>query len=447
MIPDYSQMNVAVLGAGESGSSAALLLRHAGARVTVLDSGDPVKLMPRVSNLISQDVAVSMGEEALSVATAKEFQMAVLSPGIDPAAPLVKALTARAVPIIGELELAWQFCKCPVLAITGTNGKTTTTELVDRMCRAAGLQSEAAGNIGPAFSAKVLETDHLDYAVIETSSFQLEAIEKFHPRVAVWLGFAPDHLDRYATMDEYYRAKLRIFDNQTAEDWAVVNLRSTLPKLAAQTLTFSAYESGADFSLQGDVIHFRGTPVLDMREAVLKGTHNVENLMAALGVGHAIGLDFSSVVPALLKYAPLPHRCEVVRELDGVRWINDSKGTNPDSVEKALDSADRPVILIAGGKDKGFAFDDLTDRVVAKCRAVVVLGEIADALQTLWGARVPVFHAGRSLEEAVKLARTQAQKGDQVLFSPGTSSFDMFKNYADRGEQFRAQVRKLQPYS
>jgi len=287
------------------------------------------------------------------------------------------------------------------------------------------------------------ESAKLDVMTLEISSFQLETITRFRAQIAVWLGFAHDHLDRYRSMDEYYAAKIRIFENQTADDWAVVNFCSTLPELRARKITFSAFTGGADFSLEGSTIHFRGAPVLRLADTQLRGAHNAENLMAALGVGVARGLDFDAMRAPLCEYKPLPHRCEPIRVVDGVEWINDSKGTNPDSVEKALLGETRPVILIAGGKDKGFEYDMLTDLVARKCRAAVTMGEMADRIEELWGERLPVFNAGRSLERAVELARAQARPGDLVLFSPGTSSFDMFKNYADRGNQFRELVQAL----
>jgi UDP-N-acetylmuramoylalanine--D-glutamate ligase len=201
--------------------------------------------------------------------------------------------------------------------------------------------------------------------------------------------------------------------------------------------------TGGDFALREGVIYFRGERVLAMADTNLRGSHNAENLMATLGVGFVRGLSFAQMVPPLREYKPLPHRCEILRTANGVEWVNDSKGTNPDSVEKALHSETRRVVLIAGGKDKGFEYDLLTDLVVARCRAVVVMGEMADRIEAIWKSRLPVSNAGRSLEKAVEFARGLAQPGDVVLFSPGTSSFDMFKNYADRGNQFRALVQAL----
>jgi UDP-N-acetylmuramoylalanine--D-glutamate ligase len=264
----------------------------------------------------------------------------------------------------------------------------------------------------------------------------------------VWLGFAPDHLDRYPTLQSYFDAKVRIFENQTADDWAVVNLRNQpygLPALKARRITFSAYERGGDFELRDGVIRFQGKPVLKMSDTNLRGSHNAENLMAALAVGLTRGLDFAQMLPPLREYRALPHRCELIRTLDGVDYVNDSKATNLDSLEKALTGETRKVVLIAGGKDKGFEFDIVTDLVAEKCRCAVLLGDMAERIERLWSPRVPCLNAGRSLEKAVQTAHSQAHGGDIVLFSPGTSSFDMFRNYADRGNQFRQLVQSLTP--
>jgi UDP-N-acetylmuramoylalanine--D-glutamate ligase len=285
----------------------------------------------------------------------------------------------------------------------------------------------------------------MDVITLEVSSFQLEEIRTFRPKVAVWLGFAPDHLDRYPSMQAYYDAKARIFENQTGEDWAVVNFRDRLPPFKARPITFSAYVTGGDFDLRDGIIHFRGDAVLRMSDTKLRGSHNAENLMAALGAGFAWGLDFGSMRAPLCAYRPLPHRCELVRTLDGVDYVNDSKATNLDSMEKALAGETRTVVLIAGGKDKGFEFDSVADLVAQKCRCAVLLGDMAGRIERLWGRRLACINVGRSLERAVHTARSQARPGDIVLFSPGTSSFDMFRNYADRGNQFRALVESLTP--
>ncbi|MDB6173415.1 MAG: murD [Chthoniobacteraceae bacterium] len=444
MIVSYKNKQIAVLGAGESGESAAILLNQNGAIVTVLDSAPEEKLCKKIESLGALGIRVIAGPSAES--DGSNYDLTVISPGIDPAMPLVQNFLHKPAPMIGELELAYEMCRCPIIAITGTNGKTTTTQLIDKMLSGCGVRTVACGNIGPAFSARVSQSGELDVVTVEVSSFQLERIEKFHADIAVWLGFAPDHLDRYSSMEEYYAAKIRVFENQTPADWAIVNLRDKLPKLAAKKITFSAYESGGDFSLREGVIFYGERAVLAMSDTRLRGAHNAENLMAALGVGLVRGIEFERMTPLLCRYEALPHRCEILRSINGVEWINDSKGTNLDSVEKALLSETQPVVLIAGGKDKGFEYESLTELVVGKCRAVVVLGEMSDRIEALWKDSVPCLNAGWSLERAVELASQTAQPGDVVLFSPGTSSFDMFKNYADRGNQFRALVLALPTY-
>ncbi len=344
--------------------------------------------------------------------------------------------------MIGELELAYELCKCPVVAITGTNGKTTTTQLVERMFNGSGVSTIACGNISPAFAAVVRKSGGLDLMTLEVSSFQLEQIRTFRPRIAVWLNLSANHLDRYNSMEEYRTAKLRIFENQTEEDFAVVNLRDQLPPLKAKKITFSAYQAGGDYELRDNVIFYHGEAVLDMARTKLRGLHNAENLMAALAVGHAHGLSHEKLIEPLLTYTAPPHRCEFVRTFDEVDYINDSKSTNLDSLEKALMSETRPIVLIAGGKDKGFEFDALAALVAQKARHVVLIGQMADRIKASWQAGAPCEKAA-SLADAVRLARAHAQPGNVVLFSPGTSSFDMFKSYEDRGNQFRSLVLSM----
>jgi UDP-N-acetylmuramoylalanine--D-glutamate ligase len=436
-----SGQHIAVLGAGESGESAAKLLRAEGAQVTVLDSGDPTKLVAKKAEFETLGIALMAGPIADVDATL--YHLGILSPGIDPSVPLVRNFRTKGIELIGELELADRLCKRPVIGITGTNGKTTTTQLIEAMLLGCGVKTVACGNIGPAFSAKVREGRALEVMTVEISSFQLEEIRQFRPRIAVWLGFAPDHLDRYPDMAAYHAAKVRIFENQTSDDWAVVNYRDKLPTLKARQLTFSAYTKGGDFDLREGVIHYHGKPVLKLADTQLRGSHNAENLMAALGAGLAWGLDLASMVAPLCAYRPLPHRYELVRTVNEVDYVNDSKATNLDSMEKALAGESRPVVLIAGGKDKGFEFDSVADLVAEKCRCAVLMGEMADRIERIWAPRVTCHNVGASLDRAVRTAQAQAKPGDLVLFSPGTSSFDMFKNYADRGNQFRELVKDL----
>ena len=437
----YKNQNVAVLGAGLSGSAAALLLASEGAQVTVLDTAEDENLLQStLDNLRAHGVRVTCGSAAQD--DSSEYEWVVLSPGIDPASPLGRNFCARNVETISEIELGWRFCKVPIIAVTGTNGKTTTTELLAQMLNLCGQRTIACGNIGKPLCEVAREKQPFDVLTVEVSSFQLEAIRTFRPSISLWLNFAPDHLDRYSSVADYRAAKLRIFENQTEQDVAVVNAAEALPNVRPRRITFSAYSNRADFRLSNGAIIYENQPVLRLSDTKLRGLHNVENLMATLAVGVAQGLSFGQMVEALRDYEPRPHRCEFVRELNGVEYVNDSKATNLDAVEKALAAQAKPIVLIAGGKDKGFTFDPLRSLVKDKVKSAVLIGEMAGSIKNSWDGAVNCDVA-TSLADAVERARALATPGDIVLFSPGTSSFDMFKSYADRGDQFRTLVQAL----
>ncbi|MGI8891195.1 MAG: UDP-N-acetylmuramoyl-L-alanine--D-glutamate ligase [Chthoniobacterales bacterium] len=437
--PAYKNKNVAVLGAGRSGKAAALLLAEEGAKVTMLDSA-PEERIPGLDPLRAKGIYLLCGPAAEEDPAL--YDLGVLSPGIDPELPLGRNFSRKNIPFIGELELGWQFCPAPVIGITGTNGKTTTTELVSQMLNACGQRTVACGNIGKPLVEAAREKE--DYAVftVEVSSFQLETIRDFHPQISVWLNFAPDHLDRYPSIREYREAKLRIFENQTADDTVIINVSENMPGLKPKVVTFSAWTNDGDFSLGEGWINFRQQPVLDLSEAQLRGPHNAENMMAALAVGRARGLSFEAMVPPLCAYRAQLHRLELIRTVGEVDYVNDSKATNLDALEKALLSATKPIVLIAGGKDKGFAFDSIASLVARKVRHAILIGEIAHRVEEDWREATECELAS-SLGSAVEKAQAAAHQGEMVLFSPGTSSFDMFKSYADRGDQFRALVRGL----
>lgn len=437
----HSGKNTAVLGLGHSGEAAARLLLEEGARVTVCESNDSPATREKAAALEELGANVLLGDAAETDPTA--YDLAVISPGIDPAVPLVRNILKKSIPLIGELELAYQECLCPCVAITGTNGKTTTTELTTHILSGSGLRTVASGNIGLPFAIAVRESHRLDVMVLEVSSFQLETIRTFHPKVAVWLNLSPNHLDRYVGMDDYREAKLRIFENQTPDDWAVVNALADLPALPARKLTFSAKTASADFTLEGSVICFRGQKILDQNATRLPGIHNAENIMAALAIGFALDLDLDTLAHAIGEYSPPAHRCEFVRELNGIRWINDSKATNLDAVEMAIQSQPGPLVLLAGGKDKGFEFDAIAPLVADRVRAAVLIGEMRHRIAASWSTSE--CHTAETLEEAVTLAGNLARPGDTVLFSPGTSSFDMFRNYGERGNIFKSLVHQLNP--
>ena len=427
---------MAVVGLGRSGWAAAKLLQACGADVSAFDD-QTTETQPEHGVKIK----LFTGPAAVSLVPPESFDLGVLSPGIDPAVPLVQRFLRGGVRLISELELASCLDPTPAVAITGTNGKTTTTELTAAALTEAGVRTATAGNIGLPWSELLLEGTACDVVTLEVSSFQLERIESFRPRVAVWTNFTPDHLDRYPDVKSYLTAKRRIFAFQTAVDHAVVNAREDFSGIRARKLTFSAHQPGADFSLRGGQICFQGEPVIGMGEIRLIGRHNAENVMCVLGIAHSLGIAFEKVLPAVRAYRPQAHRCELLGEARGIRWVNDSKATNLDAVAQALRAIEGPVVLIAGGKDKGFSFAPLADLVAERARHVVLIGESAERIAGEWGGRISCELAGFSLRQAVELAAAKARTGDTVLLAPGTSSFDMFKSYADRGDQFRSLAR------
>ena len=435
----YAGLRVAVLGLGRSGVAAARLLSRCGAAVTALDSGESPLLVERAALLKGEGIAVVTGGDAAKETS--RHDLAVLSPGIEESAPLVVNVTSKSTPLIGELELAFSLATSPVIAITGTNGKTTTTELTARMLCGAGIGAVACGNIGTPMSELLLGEEPGLY-VAEVSSFQLETIRTFRPKVALWLNLSPNHLDRYPSMAEYREAKLRIFLNQTAEDWAVVPYGSELPTLKARTITFSTTNPGADLTIvEGSQILHDGKLLLDMGLTELRGPHNAANLMAAFGAGIALGADPITMAAAVGNYAPPAHRCEAIAVKRGVTWINDSKATNLDAMEQAIRSVSGPLFLIAGGKDKGFEFSAIAPLVRERVSRAILIGEMRHRIARDWSP-LPT-EVTDTLDEAVASAAAIASEGSTVLFSPGTSSFDMFRDYVSRGEEFRRLVLAL----
>jgi len=432
--------SVAVLGAGASGRAAGTLARSRGARVTVYDSGDSEKLRSAVATFAERGIPLVSGRSALE--QEKTCDLAVISPGIPGDSDLARTFTSRGIELIGEIEFAWRLGNAPTIAITGTNGKTTTTGLIAAILNGAGKRTVATGNIGYAFSELIESGRPCDWYVVEVSSFQLETIAEFRPAVAVWLNFAPDHMDRYRTVEEYREAKLRIFENQGGDDLAVIKEEERIGT-AARQVTFSAFAEGADFQFRDGWILGPGEErLIDFRTTRLNGRHNAENVMAAMAAAQAAGIAYSEMGEAIRQFTAPPHRCEVVARLDGVTWVNDSKATNLHAVESSLRGQDQPVVLLAGGKEKGLDVRELNGCIERHVRSAVCYGENAARLIEAWSPLVPCREAP-SLEEAVRCAAAIATDGDCVLLSPGTSSFDMFSGYEERGEVFRRAVESI----
>ena len=336
--------------------------------------------------------------------------------------------------------------KLRLIGVTGTNGKTTTTSLVEKILLRAGKAAVACGNYGVPMAEILLRDSVPDVLALEVSSFQLETIRDFHPDVAVWLNFAPDHMDRYKSVEDYYHAKLHIFDNQTENDLAVVRSEERLPHLDVPVRTFSSEDPAADLYYREPQVMEGDKPLLNLADTTLNQRHNAENVMAALLACRHLGIPAETAAEVLKEFTPPGHRCETVRTLDGVLWLNDSKATNLHALEAALKSQNSPVILIAGGKDKGLDYLPLRPMLKEKVRACVVFGQIADQLQDAFSPVVPTEKAA-DVADCVAKARARARTGDTVLFSPGTSSFDMFTGYVQRGQAFRDAVNALSPLS
>jgi UDP-N-acetylmuramoylalanine--D-glutamate ligase len=436
-IMNLTGKHVAILGAGRSGRAAAMLALREGARVSAWDTAGEEVFADMPQEVEMHPAASSeQGSKVVS-------DLLVVSPGIDTYGSYVAAFSANAGEVIGEVELAARFYQGKIIGITGTNGKTTTTELIARILAHAGFGGNPCGNYGTPFAEVVLQANPPEAVSLELSSFQLETIRTLHPVVAVWLNFAPDHMDRYPTVEAYHAAKLRIFENQTSEDTAVIRTAEKLPVLAAKSVTFSTTDEDADWFSNGHAILHNGETWLDMdHETSLRGLHNAENAMAALAACEAIGISAATMRAALHGYAPPPHRCELIRTLDGVEYLNDSKATNLHALESALRSQTRPVVLIAGGKEKGLDYAPVVPLLKQKALSAVTFGQIARPLAAMFSAAVPCESVA-TLADAVAVARGLAPHGSTVLLSPGTSSFDQFSGYEQRGNAFRDLVHQL----
>jgi len=447
---------VLVIGLGASGVAASELLCRKGAKVLAVDNAETEPLRQAAAALRSQGVEVQLGVEQPPEG---HFDLAVVSPGVPRTNQILNGMVRRQAPVIGELELGYQHSLCLNIAITGTNGKTTTTELVERLLTQNQIKTVAAGNIGLPLCAVAERTRELDFLTLEVSSFQLETIQFFRPTIAVLLNLTPDHLDRYPSLAEYAKAKARLFANQQPFDWAVVQsealaqLRALKVEIPSKLVTFSASERTADLYLDRGLLISRladwSGPLLDMRRSQLRGPHNAENLMAALAAGRALRIPLERMVASLESYVPAPHRGELVAEINGVKFINDSKATNVDALYKALLACpagpghEPNVWLIAGGKDKGFEYHEVGPLLSQRVKRAYLMGETREKIRAAWSLFTPCTLVD-SLLEAVADAARNAAPGDVVLLSPACSSFDQFQNYQHRGEVFRQAVRHWQ---
>jgi UDP-N-acetylmuramoylalanine--D-glutamate ligase len=431
-----SGKQVVVLGAGRSGRAATTLALTKGAEVRVFDANPNAHFggWPEAA------VCTAGATDALGLETSCD--LLVISPGIDTFGSFVQSFAKYAGDLMGETELAARLYQGKVVGITGTNGKTTTTELVQRILEHSGISCVACGNYGVPFSEVLMMETIPESVALELSSFQLETVKDFHADVAIWLNFSADHMDRYTALEDYFEAKKNIFINQDSSNTAVIRLGQDLGVLSATSFTFSTEGQSSDYYLVKNQIYFAGQPVLDLSITHMRGLHNAENVMSAVAACHALGVSYETAAGALRGYAPPMHRCELIRTLDGVEYLNDSKATNLHALDSALRSQSRPVVLLAGGKEKGLEYDELLARLQEKVHSAIVFGEIAQPLASAFSKVVPT-QVVNTLDEAVALAQKHAHPGDVVLLSPGTSSFDQFAGYEARGDHFRMLVNNL----
>lgn len=439
---------ILVVGLARTGVALVRFLCARGAQVTATDAAPPEKLAEAVAALSGLKVTLELGvPEPVGI---PDYDLILLSPGVPPELPWLDAARRRGIPVRGELELARPFLTLPILAISGTNGKTTTTTLTAALLQAGGLRPLVGGNIGTPLISLVEEQPGHDLLVLEVSSFQLDTAPGFHAHRAALLNITPDHLDRYPDFPAYVASKAGLFRHQGAADLRVLNyddpaVRAMAPG-PARVLFFSTQETLPEGAwLEGELLRVRlpggrecAFPVAEIR---LKGRHNLENVMAALLLALDAGVAPAACRGVLAHFGGLPHRLEYVATIDGVEYYDDSKGTNVGAVIRALEQFSRPVLLIAGGRDKDSDFSLLAPAIKARVRHLVLLGETRERLAQAWQGLAPI-HLVANLAEAVRTCRRLARPGEVVLLSPACASFDMFRDYAHRGETFQRLVRE-----
>lgn len=437
---------VLVMGMGRSGHAAASLILAAGAVPLLADDAPEQLASPAVDALMAEG-ARRAGDDALDAAS-----LVVVSPGVPGSHPILAAARMRRVPVWGELELAYRYCPARMLAVTGSDGKSTTCALLAHLLSVSGKNTILAGNIGTPLSALVSQLSPDTYAVVEVSSYQLETAERLRPWIAALLNVAPDHLERHGSLEDYARVKARLFARQGPGDWCVVNgdrpdLAGVVPETGACVLTFSATQAVRDgaFVREGWLCQAEGgqsRAVLPLRELSLPGHHNLENALAALAVLLPLALPVERLAEGLRSFRGLPHRIEEVGTVRGVRYVNDSKATNVHAASTGLASMSGSIVLLAGGKDKGLSFAPLADAARGRVRVVIAYGQAGPRIARELSAALPT-RCVDDLAAAVTTAAEEARPGEVVLLSPACSSFDAYRSFEERGDHFKALVRAL----
>jgi UDP-N-acetylmuramoylalanine--D-glutamate ligase len=455
MAMELKNKRVLVVGLGKSGLAAARFLKARGARVTVSDAR-PATLIAELSELLDEGFVVESGSHGLL--TFRRQDLIVVSPGVPMNVPELMTVRAVGAHIIGELELGSQFLEGEVIAITGSNGKTTTTTLVGEIMKASGRPTLVGGNIGLPVTEMVAQSTPETWSVLEVSSFQLETIETFRPRIAAVLNITPDHLDRHGSFEAYWAAKARIAEFQTTEDFLVLNAedvktQGVAAKTKAQVYWFSAkrrVKQGA--FVHGESVFFalsensQPEAILPVAEIPLAGAHNVENVLAAVCMARLAGVSSEVIRSTVAQFKAVEHRLEFVRELAGVRYFNDSKATNVDATMKAIEAFPGGIHLILGGKDKDSDYTTLVPLVRERVKTVITLGSAAEKIERQLAGVAPIeakIESAGTMQQAVATARKLATAGDTVLLAPACASFDQFRNYEERGRVFKELVQAL----
>jgi len=447
---DVNGKRVLVVGLGKSGVASALFLKEHGARVAVSDSKSEAELHEHIPVLLDNGIAVETGGHGER--TFQKQDLIVISPGVPVNAKALEPARKQGIPIIGEVELASRFLKGRIIAITGSNGKTTTTALAGDVVAAGGAKTLVGGNIGTPAISLVAGSSDQTCTVLEISSFQLETIEQFHPQVAVMLNVTPDHLDRHGTFEVYWEAKRRIFENQTDTDFAVLNADDSeaarmAKGLKSQLRWFSRKkEVDAGAFVRGDHIFYKDAQgereIMPLSDLKLKGAHNVENVLAAVAIGVIVGVKAEKIREAVRNFKAVEHRLEYVATVNGVEYYNDSKATNVDATIKALESFPKNIHIILGGKDKGSDYTVLKPLLQERVKRVYTIGAAAEKIESHIAGAAEITKAG-TIEVAVRKASEAAQSGDVVVLAPACASFDQFTSYEHRGRVFKELVHAL----
>jgi UDP-N-acetylmuramoylalanine--D-glutamate ligase len=446
---DLRGKKVLVVGMARTGIATAKFLEAKGSLVTTTEVKPEEEMKEAVEELKGMDISTEWGGH--QTGTFLRQDIVVVSPGVDLSIDPIQKAIQNGVRVISEIELACHFIPVPIIAVTGTNGKTTTTLLIGEMLKEDGRKVGVGGNVGEPLILFADGGGRWEVLVAEISSFQLEAIKDFRPQVSVLLNITEDHLDRYPSYDEYIKAKMKIFANQNSGDLAVLNRDDPIvmrfkEKVKAKRFFFTlkekldegAFSDGQTISLR---LGGKGEEY-SLAKAPLKGIHNVENMMAALAAARSFGCSKKAIQAVLNRFKGLEHRVEFVREIGGVRFYNDSKGTNVGSVVKSLQSFSEPVILIAGGKDKNGDLSPLEEWIQKRVKHLILIGEAKERMNRKLGGLTDTMMA-KTMEEAVLLSLQKAKAGEVVLLSPACSSFDMFKDYKERGKVFKEAVKRL----